>query len=51
MSAAWVPWYVPHGDTGLSKHGGLPLFCPLNQTLARVKTRGAGGTKSTLKYP
>ena len=42
MSATCVPWYVPHGNTGLSKHGDpvFPHFCPLNQNLVRVRTRG-----------
>ena len=32
--------YVLRGKTGVSKHGdpGFPLFCPLNQSLARVRT-------------
>ena len=35
----------PGPNTGLSRHGDpvFPHFCPLNQHLARVRTRGAGG--------
>ena len=45
MSATCVPWYVPRSNTSLCKHGNLvfPHFCPLNQNLARVRTRGTGG--------
>ena len=44
MSATCVPWYVPRGTTGLSKHidALFPRFCPLNQSLARVRTGGGG---------
>ena len=40
-----VPWYVPRGNTGLPKLGNpaSPHFCPLNQNLARVGTKGGGG--------
>ena len=39
-----VPWYVPRGNIGLSKHGDpvFPHFCPLNPNLAHVWTRGSG---------
>ena len=42
MPAKCVPWYAPCGNTGLSKHADrvFPHFCPLNQNLARVGTRG-----------
>ena len=42
MSATCVPWHGPRGNTGLSKHGdpAFPHFCPLNQNLLRVGTRG-----------
>ena len=41
-----VPGYVPHGTTGLSKHGDPVILhcCPLNQNLVRVRTGGEGGT-------
>ena len=44
MSATCVPWYMPRGNAGLSKHGDpvFPHFYPLNQNLARVGTRGGG---------
>ena len=44
VSATCVPWYVPRSNTGLSKHSDpvFPHFCPLNQNLARVMTRGGG---------
>ena len=44
MSATCVPWYVPRGNTGLSKHGKpvFPRLCPVNQNLACVRTRGGG---------
>ena len=42
VSATCVPWYVPRGNTGLSKLGDpvLPHCCLLNQSLARVRTWG-----------
>ena len=44
MAATCVPRYVPHSSTGLSKHGDrvFPHFCPLNQNVAHVRTRGGG---------
>ena len=41
MSATCVPWYVPRGYTGLSRHGDpvFPNFGPLNQNPARVRRR------------
>ena len=55
MSATRVPWYVPHGNTGLSKHGVFPHFCPLHQNLARVRTGGLGvcahGLAPTMPLP
>ena len=45
MSATFVQWHVLHDNMVLSKHSGpvFLLFCPLNQNLARVRTRGGGG--------
>ena len=42
MSAICVPWHVPRGNTGLSKHGDPVFlqFCPLSQNLARVRNGG-----------
>ena len=42
MSATCVPWYMPHGNMGLSKHGDpvFPHFCHLNQNLAGVRAGG-----------
>ena len=44
MSATCVPWYMPCGNTRLSKHSDpvFPHFCPLNQNLAPVRTMGGG---------
>ena len=42
MSATCIPWHVPCSDKGLSEHGVFLHFCPLNQNLARVRTRGGG---------
>ena len=44
ISATCVPWYVPRGSTGLSKHGDpvSPHLCPLNQNLAHGRTVGGG---------
>ena len=46
MFAMCVPWYVPHGNTGLSKHGNpvFPHFCPVNQNLSPCSDRRGGGT-------
>ena len=46
MPATCVPLYLPHGNTGLSKHS-HPLFlhfCLLNQNLARVRMGGGGAS-------
>ena len=47
MSAAGVPWCVPCGNTGLSKHGdprvsALPPPPPLNENLT-CEDKGGGG--------
>ena len=51
MPATCVLWYVPRGNTGLSKHGDpvFPHLCPQNQNLAHIGTGGGclwqkGGT-------
>ena len=45
LFATCVLPYVPHGNMGLCKHGDPVFlhFCPLNQNLACVRTRGVGG--------
>ena len=44
LSAPCVPWYMLRSNTGLTTHSDLvfPRSCPLDQNLARVRTRGAG---------
>ena len=51
MSATCVPWYVPRGITGLSKHGDpvFPHFCPIEPEPGlcwdkdRTRQDGGGG--------
>ena len=41
MSPTCVPWYVLRGNMGLSKLSDPVFdFCPLNQNLTCVRTRG-----------
>ena len=42
MSATCVLWYMLRSNTGLFKHRDpmFPYCCPVNQSLACVKTRG-----------
>ena len=46
MSATFVPWCVPRGNTDLSKHGDpvFPQFGPLNQNLSGQAGAGGGVT-------
>ena len=45
VSATRVLWYVPRGNTGLSKQGDpmFPPLCPLKQNLSPCLDGGEGG--------
>ena len=47
MSATCVLWFVPRGNTRLSKHGNpvFPQFAPLNHNLAHLDKGGGGMSK------
>ena len=44
LSAPCVAWGMSRSSTGLSQHSDpvFPHFCPLDQNLAHVKTKGGG---------